>query len=80
MTSIKKFNIKATKIFFVFFIFLNALPAFSQVYSRTDPSANNYNFSATVNDGSCTYNITTYTPPVVLNAISRTLKESSGLQ
>jgi hypothetical protein len=50
------------------------------VYGCKDPYANNYNPSATVNDGSCTYNATSYTPPVRADSISKTLIESSGLQ
>lgn len=80
MATRKKFNIKTIRIIFVFFVFVKAFPAYSQVYGCKDPSANNYNSSATVNDGGCTYNITYYTPPVVLDSISYILKESSGLQ
>ncbi len=80
MTSIKKSDILRAKIIFVFLVFLKTLPAASQVYGCTDLSANNYNSSATVNDGSCTYDITAYSPPVVLDSISYILKESSGLQ
>ena len=54
--------------------------SYGQVQGCTDPLANNYNASATVNDGSCTYNVTNYTPPVKVNQISNTLKETSGLQ
>lgn len=72
--------IKAAKFIFIFFIFLKSTPAFNQVYGCTDPSANNYNPSATDNNGSCTYNDTYYTPPAAVDPISDTLKESSGLQ
>lgn len=80
MISIKTTNIRPAAIIFVFFIFLRASPVFSQVYGCTDSSANNYNPSATINDGSCTYNFTAYTPQVVLDSISDILRESSGLQ
>jgi len=60
--------------------FIISVPAYSQVRGCKDPLANNYNSSATVNDGSCTYNATSYTPPVKTNPISSTLSESSGLQ
>ncbi len=80
MKSIKASNIKAIKIIFIFFVFLKAPPAFTQVYGCKDSSANNYDPSATVNDGSCTYNATNYTPPVFVPKISDTLIESSGLQ
>jgi len=52
----------------------------AQVYGCTDPLANNYNPSATVNNGSCTYNITSYTPPLKVDPISDSLVETSGLQ
>ena len=61
------------------FLFVPAV-ANSQVMGCTDPSANNYNSSATINDGSCTYNITTYTAPIKIDPISDSLAESSGLQ
>jgi hypothetical protein len=50
----------------------------AQVLGCTDPLANNYNSSATHNDGSCTYNNTVVVPfaPLVL---SDTLQETSGL-
>lgn len=54
--------------------------AYSQVAGCTDPAANNYNSSATVNDGSCTYNQTFYTPPIKVDPISNALTENSGLQ
>ena len=54
--------------------------AYGQVYGCNDSQANNFNNSATVNDGSCTYNVTTYTPPVKAAALSDSLLESSGLQ
>ena len=45
--------------FFTFTIlFLNA----QDINGCTDPQANNYNASATINDGSCTYNPTIYKP------------------
>jgi hypothetical protein len=62
------------------FSFSIALPAFGQVYGCKDPAATNYNSSATVNDGSCTYGTTFYTPPVKVDPISNVLTETSGLQ
>jgi len=56
------------------------VPGQAQVYGCTDPLANNYNKLATINNGSCTYNVTSYTPPVKVDPISDTLIESSGLQ
>ncbi len=52
----------------------------TQVYGCNDPLANNYNPAVTNNDGSCTYNLTSYTPPVKVNPWSDTLVETSGLQ
>ncbi len=53
---------------------------YAQVTGCTDPLSNNYNPLATVNDGTCTYNSTSYTPSVKVNPISNVLIESSGLQ
>ena len=55
-------------------------PVYSQVPGCTDVAASNYNASATVNNGSCTYSATNYTPPIKVDPISDTLLESSGLQ
>lgn len=44
----------------------------------TDPRANNYNPSATVNDGSCTYDPTFYSPPFRF-LLPDEVKETSGL-
>jgi len=56
------------------------VPAYGQVPGCKDPTANNYNPSATVNNGTCTYNTTLYTPPLKVDPISTTLVETSGLQ
>ncbi len=45
-----------------------------------DPAANNYNAQATINDGSCKYNTTTYVPPIKVDPMHPTLVETSGLQ
>lgn len=57
-----------------------SLPAYSQVPGCKDPMANNYDPSATVNNGSCTYNVTLYTPVVKVDPLSPVLNEGSGLQ
>ena len=62
------------------FLFVLALPSYSQKKGCTDRLANNFNAAATVNDGSCKYNRTTYNPPVKVATISNVLTESSGLQ
>ncbi len=59
---------------------LFVLQGHSQVPGCTDPLANNFNLSATINNGSCTYNTTAYTPPLKVDPISDTLIETSGLQ
>ena len=68
------------KIILAVLLLIESTTLFSQVPGCKDPLANNYNSAATINDGSCTYNITTYTPPIKVNPISDTLIESSGLQ
>lgn len=61
-------------------ITLSVLQAHSQVPGCTDPLANNFNPAATITNGTCTYNTTTYTPPLKVDPISDTLIETSGLQ
>jgi hypothetical protein len=68
------------KSIFIFFLFLKVSPLHSQVSGCKDPLANNYNPAATINDGSCTYTVTTYTPPVLVDPINAGLAETSGLQ
>ncbi len=51
----------------------------AQVMGCTDKQANNYNSSATENDGSCTYNKTNYTTKIICPKLSDTIIESSGL-
>lgn len=67
-----------------FFFILLAGFYYSQLYSQvpgcTDPLANNYNSLATVNNGSCTYNSTSYTPPLKVDPLNSIIAESSGLQ
>jgi hypothetical protein len=52
----------------------------AQVAGCTDPLASNYNAAATINNGSCVYNSSSYTAPVKLNPFSDSLVEGSGLQ
>ena len=59
-----------------FLFFINYSKA--QMYGCTDPMAENYNSSATNNDGSCTYNIASITPASSFNLDSN-LTETSGL-
>jgi hypothetical protein len=69
-----------TRFFFVIVIsFLSALPAYTQVQGCTDPMSTNYNPLATINDGSCTYTTSSYTPTIKVDPMSDSLKESSGL-
>lgn len=46
----------------------------------TDSLANNYDATATINNGSCTYNAVTHTPIIKVDPIDNILIESSGLQ
>ena len=45
----------------------------------TDPLANNYTPSATINDGSCEYDLTNHTMNPVADLVSPTLNENSGI-
>lgn len=67
-------------LFLLAVLMLQAASAGAQVSGCKDPEANNYNTAATVNDGSCTYNTTAYTPPIKVDPISNVLTEGSGLQ
>lgn len=51
----------------------------AQVPGCTDPQANNYNASATINNGSCTYNATNLPLTDKTNLSTPLLNESSGL-
>jgi len=68
---------------FLRFIILLLFSAFTavanaQVAGCTDQQANNYNPDATLNDGSCTYNITLFTPPLKYK-LPDEVEETSGL-
>ncbi len=67
----------------IFVLFLGFIPGIftisgAQTPGCTDPAANNHNPSASLNDGSCTYNSTTLNP-VLKYTLSSTLNENSGL-
>src|SRR5438067_2416812 len=64
------------KVIFAMLIVVGPALLFSQVAGCKDPTANNYNPAATTNDGSCTYNALSYTPPVKVNPINAILNES----
>lgn len=51
----------------------------AQSYGCTDARANNFNPGATWNDGSCTYNSTSYAPLKLIDKLSDTINETSGL-
>ncbi len=51
-----------------------------QVAGCTDPLANNYNASATDNNGSCTYSSISYSPVIKTDPLSDSVIETSGLQ
>lgn len=65
----------------VFLLWLFSLSFFkmsAQIVGCTDGSANNFNVSATMNDGSCTYSVTSYSPSLKTN-LNATLIENSAL-
>ncbi len=51
----------------------------AQTLGCTDFQANNYKSGATLNDGSCTYNSTSYSPIKLIDKLSDTLIETSAL-
>lgn len=50
----------------------------AQITGCTDSNANNFNPLATINDGSCTYNMTIYNPPIKY-LLPNEIEETSGL-
>jgi len=67
-----------------FFLSLAFCPLFftftiqAQTYGCIDPLASNYNAAATINDGSCIYDVTSVSP-VTSNILATGLSETSGL-
>jgi hypothetical protein len=68
---------KASVLVALFFILVIEY-SHAQVYGCTDPLANNYNATATDNDGSCTYSSSSASPSSSTN-LAAGLAESSGL-
>lgn len=66
------------QLLFVPIVLLSLGTMYAQQLGCTDFRATNYLSSATQNDGSCTYQTTSYAPPLV-TALEQTLSESSGL-
>ena len=66
------------RLIFLFFLANFYFTSFSQTVGCTDPQANNYNHEATINDGSCTYNITLFTPKLKY-VLPDEIDETSGL-
>ncbi len=62
----------------LFAVVVFSFQMYPQVSGCTDTKANNYNSEATVNNGSCTYNITIYNPPVRF-LLPDIINETSGL-
>jgi len=73
---LKKVKIVYTILQVVFLLLGNNLRA--QIYGCTDPVATNYNPSATHNDGSCTYSVSTVAP-VSSFSLATSISETSGL-
>lgn len=71
-------NTKNIMIHFLILIMYYTMPVQAQVRGCTDPLANNYNVSATINDGSCTYPTITLTPEASIN-LPGVMRETSGL-
>ncbi|MCC7223735.1 MAG: hypothetical protein IT273_08405, partial [Chitinophagales bacterium] len=67
-----------TKLLIVWMGILACPNAVAQIWGCTDPLANNYNATATHNNGTCTYNATSLSASQS-SSISSTLDETSGL-
>ena len=74
----KLFKMKYKILFLIIGLFSCVLSN-AQTRGCTDKQANNYNSSAKENDGSCTYNKTSYKSKIICSKLSDTLIESSGL-
>lgn len=66
-------------IIFIALAFLSTFHSKAQKRGCTDILANNYDTSAKINDGSCTYPSTSYSTKVVCSKLSDSLVETSGL-
>ena len=60
-----------------FFLVFVSFKTFSQL-GCTDPQALNYNSNASINDGSCVYDVTDYSP-ILIGDLPSALNENSGL-
>lgn len=60
-------------------MFYGAFATHAQTKGCTDSQANNFNANATINDGSCTYNSTSYSPIKLVEKLSDTINETSAL-
>jgi len=60
-------------------VFLIASELSAQTYGCTDSQANNYNPSASINDGSCLYDQTSYAPLEIISGLPTAVDENSGL-
>lgn len=67
------------KCFYLSLALLCSVQVYSQVRGCTDPQATNYRSDAEINDGSCTYKSTFYSPEKLCPKLSDTLQETSGL-
>lgn len=63
-----------------FLLIITYTTTYCQISGCTDPLAKNYKPGATLNDGSCTYKSTHYSPRVKVSALNKVLNESGGLQ
>jgi len=66
------------RLYLFLLLLISVTDIYAQISGCTDTRANNYNSSATVNDGSCTYNVTINNPPVKF-LLPDEIEETSGL-
>ncbi len=66
------------RLIFLFLLAGLSITFYGQTAGCTDPQANNFNPDATINDGSCSYNITLFTPKLKY-VLSDEIDETSGL-
>ncbi len=74
----KKMSLKKS-ILFLICIIIGAKITIAQTNGCTDFQAKNFNPNASINDGSCLYNNTSYSPVKIINKLSDTINETSGI-
>ncbi len=74
------FPFRMNKVVLLFFLAFTCHLSVAAQAGCTDQLASNYNVAATVNNGTCTYNTTVYSPVIKVDPLPDSVIETSGLQ